>query len=254
MHLLILALIGLLGLAADSVARADNSLVSVYQKACDAGDAFYCQALGVALANGKGTPVDKARAAAAFIKACDDDAVVACRYAGDLYMAGDGVKKDTARATTLYRRACDHHDAEACNKIKLAGVPSASPMPSGSRTMAQHGAPDKTPPSATDFSATERQVKLGVLKRNCLGGDGKSCRLLADALDSGRGWNRTSLQQATLYEKACVLKDGSGCYQIGQLYKNGYGVLKDDARAQAAFKQGCAYGNKGSCLMLHERP
>jgi uncharacterized protein len=253
MRLVLFSLFALLALVVDSDARADNSLVSVYQKQCDAGDAFYCQALGVALENGNDVPVDKAGAAAAFVKACDGDAVVACRYAGDLYATGSGVARDTARAAALYRRACDNHDAQACEKLSQASVEGTSRAGNGPTGTAQYVTPDKKFPAGSGPTRGDSRASLAKLERACGSGDGKSCRLLGDAYDSGEGTDRTSLKQAELYEKACALKDGVGCYKIGSLYKFGLGVRENEARAQAAFEKGCTYGNDGSCLMLPAR-
>ncbi|HVY04184.1 MAG TPA: tetratricopeptide repeat protein [Caulobacterales bacterium] len=119
-------------LFAGQAARAENADIPVYQKLCDGGDAFYCQALGNIYNEGRDTPVNKAKAASAFVKACSGQASVACRYAGDLYAAGDGVTKDAAKAGTLYKRGCDLHDANSCTKSAQIGAraqtaPSAQP-------------------------------------------------------------------------------------------------------------------------------
>jgi hypothetical protein len=74
-------------------AHSDDGLAQVYKKQCDSGDAFYCQAYGVMLSEGRGVPVDKTMATVYLGKACDADAAVACRYLADLYTAHDGVRR-----------------------------------------------------------------------------------------------------------------------------------------------------------------
>ena len=64
-------------LFAGQAARAENADIPVYQKLCDGGDAFYCQALGNIYNEGRDTPVNKAKAASVFVKACSGQASVA---------------------------------------------------------------------------------------------------------------------------------------------------------------------------------
>lgn len=52
------------------------------------------------------------------------------------------------------------------------------------------------------------------------------------------------------FEKACELKDGGGCFNLGALYYNGKGVEKDFKKAFALFEKACDLNNSGGCGTL----
>ncbi|MCI0574189.1 MAG: sel1 repeat family protein [Myxococcaceae bacterium] len=83
-------------------------------RACDAGVAGACAALGEALATGYGVSRDDAQAARRLQRGCDLGAARACTTLGTLTWQGRGVKADPARAGKLYLRACDGGDATGC--------------------------------------------------------------------------------------------------------------------------------------------
>ncbi|MBM2777718.1 sel1 repeat family protein [Helicobacter pylori] len=52
------------------------------------------------------------------------------------------------------------------------------------------------------------------------------------------------------FEKACELKDGGGCFNLGRLYYYGEGVEKDFKKAFALFEKACDLNNSGGCGAL----
>ncbi len=52
------------------------------------------------------------------------------------------------------------------------------------------------------------------------------------------------------FEKACELKDGGGCFNLGRLYYYGEGVEKDFKKAFALFEKACDLNNSGGCGTL----
>jgi TPR repeat protein len=89
-------------------------------------------------------------------------------------------------------------------------------------------------------------VSLTQLERDCDAGKAQAC---LDAGDLERDANHGATM-ISLYGKACALNDGRGCYHVGYAYQFGNRVLQDERRAMAAYEQGCALGNDGSCAMV----
>ncbi|WP_120903887.1 tetratricopeptide repeat protein [Helicobacter pylori] len=55
------------------------------------------------------------------------------------------------------------------------------------------------------------------------------------------------------FEKACDLKDGRGCGNLGVLYYNGDGVKRDSKKADQYFSKACKLGNQEACEALKEK-
>lgn len=58
------------------------------------------------------------------------------------------------------------------------------------------------------------------------------------------------IQAKKYFEKACELKDGRGCFNLGRLYYYGEGVEKDFKKAFALFEKACDLNNGGGCGVL----
>jgi hypothetical protein len=145
-------------------ARADDALVAVYQKGCDGGDAFQCNALGMELERSSQGPAERARAAAVFEKACGGGALLACVNAGDLYMSGIGIAQDPKKAEALYRLACDGkvREVDACARLAKATAASAAQVTNTSTPKAHVSEPGQSasqsgaPPSGSARDASRR--------------------------------------------------------------------------------------------------
>ncbi|GAA7401207.1 hypothetical protein MM0348_05620 [Helicobacter pylori] len=57
-------------------------------------------------------------------------------------------------------------------------------------------------------------------------------------------------QAKKYFSKACGLKDGDGCFNLGRLYYYGEGVEKDFKKALALFEKACDLNNSGGCGSL----
>ncbi|MCQ2827456.1 sel1 repeat family protein [Helicobacter pylori] len=54
------------------------------------------------------------------------------------------------------------------------------------------------------------------------------------------------------FEKACELKDGGGCFNLGRLYYYGEGVEKDLIKAAQYISKACKLGDQEACEALKE--
>ncbi|GAA8897497.1 hypothetical protein BTM333_02420 [Helicobacter pylori] len=70
---------------------------------------------------------------------------------------------------------------------------------------------------------------------------------------NGQGVEKDLIEAAYLYSKACDLKDGWGCKNLGALHYNGDGVKQDFKKAVALFKKACKLGYQLACEALKEK-
>jgi ankyrin repeat protein len=86
----------------------------LYDKACRLGSRGSCTNLAYDYAHGDGVAIDLQHAADLYGKMCDAAEMRACFHLGLMVSKGRGVAKDEARAAALFRRACDGGESDAC--------------------------------------------------------------------------------------------------------------------------------------------
>jgi ankyrin repeat protein len=89
----------------------------LYDLACRLGSQSSCTNLAYDYDQGEGVEEDPHRAAPLYEKACDAGEARACYNLGLLVSAGRGTAKDAARATALFQKACEGGDKNACEQI-----------------------------------------------------------------------------------------------------------------------------------------
>ena len=62
--------------------------------------------------------------------------------------------------------------------------------------------------------------------------------------------SREYLDGATAMEPACDAGYGEGCFNVGIMYRKGIETPKNEAMAQARFRQGCNFGEQKACEAL----
>ncbi|KNE11573.1 tetratricopeptide repeat protein [Helicobacter pylori] len=82
--------------------------------------------------------------------------------------------------------------------------------------------------------------------------DGMGCKNLGALYYNGEGVEKDLIKAAYFYSKACELKEGDGCGALGGLYYNGDGVKQDSKKATALFEKACKLGYQLACEMLKE--
>jgi len=86
----------------------------LYDKACRLGSRGSCTNLAYDYAHGDGVTMDLQHAAALYGQMCDAAEMRACFHLALMVSKGRGVAKDEARAAALFRRACDGGESDAC--------------------------------------------------------------------------------------------------------------------------------------------
>jgi hypothetical protein len=86
---------------------------------CTEDDRYGCASLAWDYDTGKGTPVDKSRAAALYDKACRLGSQASCTNLAYDYDHGEGVAEDPQHAIELYGTMCDQSEMRACFNLGL---------------------------------------------------------------------------------------------------------------------------------------
>jgi hypothetical protein len=76
------------------------------------------------------------------------------------------------------------------------------------------------------------------------------CVRLSTSAEMGVPEDETRVEELFKFKQACASGDARGCVSLGNLYENGTGVTKDEARAAELFKQACDGGDARGCAIL----
>lgn len=170
---------------------------------------------------------------------CTSGIMAACQRLGSMYDEGKGVAKDYSRAFALYSKACDSGDAGGCNSL-------------GSMFDIGKGA------------AKDDTKAVALYTKACDGGSAEGCNDLGTLYLAGRGVGvherfadcgnycdsakdyPTALK---LFSKACDTGSADGCFYLGSMYSESYGVTEDESMALTLFTRSCDAGSARGCYV-----
>ena len=89
----------------------------LYHKACDEGDPYVCNLLGIMHESGRAVTKDLSIASNLYRRACEGGELMGCTNLGLMYEAGIGVAPDPARAVGLFRVACEGGQQLSCEQL-----------------------------------------------------------------------------------------------------------------------------------------
>ncbi|GAA9062067.1 hypothetical protein BTM312_01900 [Helicobacter pylori] len=90
----------------------------------------------------------------------------------------------------------------------------------------------------------------GYFEKACDLKDGRGCKNLGALYYYGKGVEKNLTKASYFYSKACDLKDGMGCKNLGALYYYGQGVEKDLIKAAYFYSKACKLGEQLACESL----
>ncbi|HEY4180822.1 MAG TPA: tetratricopeptide repeat protein [Kofleriaceae bacterium] len=187
------------------------------EKQCTAGDAKSCATLAVMYRDGTGVTTDRAKATSLAQQACDKDVTAGCRLVGAAKLDA----KDVSGAIAILTKACEAGDGRGCVDLGVAKLG------------------DKK--AAGDAQYAFRRACYG-------GGEYEGCAWLGTLYAEGKGGMSVSPKiAAKFFEKGCKEGSARACTGLGELYKSGKGVTKDDAKAKQLFEQACNAGDDAAC-------
>jgi TPR repeat protein len=188
----------------------------LYRRSCQLKNQDGCaeDALGVAL--GRGQVADPVPAMARLEALCKAGQQLACANLGSLYLSGFGKELDRMQWPALLTTACDRGVFAAC------------------RTMASYRATNGDADGASQLA-----------DRACANGDPESCVLLGALFDR----SDDVLRAGIAYAQACSAGSSAGCYGQGLLLVKTGG---DRKRGKALLEKSCGYGETRACAALKD--
>ena len=99
-----------------------------------------------------------------------------------------------------------------------------------------------------DYYNAKKYFEMGCNKGNGDLVQAESCYHLGLMYDSwGKGVRRDYAKAHELYKKACDMKHGRACNNLGVLYDNGQGVRQNLSTAKQYYGKACDFGNQTGC-------
>lgn len=187
---------------------------------CDLGDARSCARAGQLALNDN----DYDHAAERFRSACAVNQVAACDGLVQMILT-DRIDTEVTEEVYAFEVACSRADnAMACSELGLAlldGDQSLANQPRARALLRQ---------SCTDATSPAR-----------------SCYVLGELYETGRGGDRDRTLAAKYYKWACEQGWGQACEKRGDLLAEGVGVQRDHAEAVVMYQAGCDSGLPEAC-------
>lgn len=270
--------------------KSPQSLVKArgyYEQACKAGLATACAQLGVMVGSGQGGEADDLRALSVFSHVCDiDHEGNQCARGGYVYAAGvetdsGRIAKDPERAASLYRRAfaifqtrCDAGSLKACHELATMieprpqidpawGSPKDGPR---ARSLYQQACNGGWGNACNGYAAMLREgqggpvdaaTALSIFRQRCDGADADNVWACAEGgvLASQQSNWPIAIQ---MWTRGCSVprpypKDwgrAHNCNNLGNVYRNGWGVTADAAKAEQYTKIACENDLPDACSRL----
>jgi TPR repeat protein len=138
-------------------------------------------------------------------------------------------ENDAAKAFELFKRSCT-----AKRKVEIACTEV------GQRLMDGLGV------------AKDEKAGFAQWEKSCAANESRACNNLGTSWSDGnQGASGVDHAKAKkLYEKACVLKNGFGCFNLGNVYRLGEGLDPDPKKAIFFFRKSCDFENAKGCTEL----
>jgi TPR repeat protein len=170
---------------------------------------------------------------------CTSGIMAACQRLGSIYDQGKGVAKDYSRAFALYSKACDAGDAGGCNRLGSMFDIGKGAAKDDTKAVAFYT-------KACDGSSAEGCNDLGTMY---LAGRGVGVHErfadCANYCDSAKDYPMA----LKLFSKACDTGSADGCFYLGSMYSESYGVTEDESMALTLFTRSCDAGSARGCYV-----
>jgi len=240
--------------------------MELFARACQGGSAAACAELAGRYADGVVLNVDEAHILNLAKRACDADNAVGCTHLAFFYATGRSVPEDDDRALTLYEKACDGGDAAGCYNVGLhyekgRGTRSDLTRALDSYTRACNLG---NAMGCTNFGYLLEQQRIRpddivlAYRTACDGTicgdmDPLGCFNLGVLYRDGYGVEQNKAEAAQLFQRSCDRGNAFGCANLADLYAAGDGVTQDDKEANELYQRACEGGHEGACAYLRGR-
>ena len=104
--------------------------------------------------------------------------------------------------------------------------------------------------SVSVAGCTDGHAEVVRLRTTCKDGTAAACDSLGDRYRKGHNVLRDETEAARLFKIACEGNDGSGCSSLGVMHLGAPGIKRDSALARTLLDRGCARGAPAGCARL----
>ena len=214
----------LVGDEGPNMVKANREALKVFDKACTMGSGSACAGAGDLLDAKDWGVFDRARAYKAYDRGCSLGDANSCFYQSNMLFKGDPVPKDLGKGVAVLQRACKGGDGDVCYELGrvLAGGKYGVPKDLEGALVADRLACVSEPYYCNDAARTA--LKLGKdaegfkwAKRGCDGDDDEACTRLGDLYRDGRGVAKDEAEAKKIWTRACNNGEGwdDACKRIG---------------------------------------
>lgn len=227
-------------------------------RGCERGDPQACAAAGTAFLWGEHVPQDRPRAKASFEKACTAGHQEAC---AELPQFG----LECRRTVSLLARACAGGVARACGARAAHGDCTQRSDPLRAVPHLELGCMGLDPlscaelarrrwewPRKGDPGRQDRADAFVFAFSACDHGAYSSCAVAGSYLLEGAGGKPEPELTVLSFEKGCDADFPESCFRLGELYRDGALVARDEARARTLFEKACGRTWAEACRALEE--
>jgi len=88
------------------------------------------------------------------------------------------------------------------------------------------------------------------MKRHALGGEAQGCSNLGNMYRDGRGVPKDDSRAVQLYQRGCAEGNPVGCTNLGFMYEESRVMARDRNRAAQLYQKGCNLGGAQACAKV----
>ena len=184
-------------------------------------------------------------------EACDAGDGESCARLAEHLERGAGMPRDDARAAALYGRACDAGEPSGCaglGRLARLGRGGLPRDPARAARLFQRAC-DARVDRRTRRPSDDDWGHAARPPRRAARADGtRGCALLGEAYRDGAGVDRDEARAVRLFRDACDEGDLLGCKDLGGMQQYGLGGLsRDEAAAASLYRRACDGGEALGC-------
>ena len=219
--------------------------VEWYQKAANQGNTTAQVRLGYIHKNGNGVTQDYVKAVEWYQKAANQGDAYAQNNLGLMYENGNGVTKDYTKALEWYQKAANQGNASAKTNLtnlqkKMARENNALAQESISRT---ESAEECCIKGYEYYNKKDYKNAFELFQKAADQGNANAQNCLGVMYRNGYGVTKDDAKAVEWYQKAANQGDATAQNNLGHMYHDGYGVPKDDAKALEWYQKAADQGN-----------
>jgi TPR repeat protein len=235
--------------------KACERLVIALQEKCYRKDGEACMSLAGLYLSGRGAPVDKVKAVAAWDRGCEAGHAKSCNAAAQAY-----VRREPDKSRAYYEKGCNAGSGTGCTQAAsfyreqedAASKAKVEELMTRGRESHRKACEAADPEGCFGMGATLRsdnetdahpffQEAMRLWQQRCDGGDMYACYRVGIAYGEETGVAFDAERSRSLLDLSCRKGHADACAELAQVYKSS-DAKDDDPRAAALFEQACLAG------------